>query len=123
MTHALINASLSNRCQVLRSLGRYDEALRDIDHCLHAKPPKAVARQAHLQRGILHRFELSDASSTTLGDTPEAATSTGLADFQAAAALGHPLAKQLLVTLNPYAAMCNAVVADLMRQLKTPPKV
>ncbi|EHB08780.1 Tetratricopeptide repeat protein 36 [Heterocephalus glaber] len=41
-------------------------------------------------------------------------------DFERAAQLGSPFARRQLVLLNPYAALCNRMLADVMRQLRSP---
>jgi len=39
-------------------------------------------------------------------------------DFTHAAGLGGQFAKQLLVAMNPYAALCNQMLADVMGRLR-----
>ncbi|XP_008573159.1 PREDICTED: tetratricopeptide repeat protein 36 [Galeopterus variegatus] len=41
-------------------------------------------------------------------------------DFERAARLGSPFARRQLVLLNPYAALCNRMLADMMGQLRAP---
>lgn len=38
------------------------------------------------------------------------------ADFKLAADLGSPFAKKQLVELNPYAALCNSMLAQMMKK-------
>ena len=40
-------------------------------------------------------------------------------DLRNAANLGGQFAKQLLVTLNPYAALCNQMLAEVMCKLRS----
>lgn len=40
-------------------------------------------------------------------------------DFQAAANLGSEFAKQMLIALNPYAALCNQMLREVMTKLRT----
>jgi hypothetical protein len=40
-----------------------------------------------------------------------------LADFERAAQLGNPVAKEAAVRFNPYAKMCNAMLAEAMEKL------
>ena len=40
-------------------------------------------------------------------------------DLRNAANLGGHFAKQLLITLNPYAALCNQMLAEVMNKLRT----
>lgn len=39
-------------------------------------------------------------------------------DFQKGAELGNSVAKEAVVRENPYAKLCNAMVAEAMRSLK-----
>eukprot|EP00042_Codosiga_hollandica_P025741 m.117167 g.117167 ORF g.117167 m.117167 type:complete len:244 (+) comp51966_c1_seq1:634-1365(+) len=90
----------NNRAQVLQILGRTADALADVEHALSLSLPPPVRRQALVQRALIHKFQ---------GDTEGAA-----ADMAEAAELGSVFAKQQCVAANPYAAMCNAVVAELL---------
>jgi len=40
------------------------------------------------------------------------------ADFQKAANLGGVFAKQMLISLNPYAALCNQMMAEMISKVK-----
>ena len=40
-------------------------------------------------------------------------------DFKRAAALGSEFAKQQVVQLNPYAAMCNAMLSEMFQKIKS----
>jgi hypothetical protein len=42
-----------------------------------------------------------------------------LEDFKAAAHLGNDFAKQMLVALNPYAALCNQMLGEVMAKLRS----
>ena len=42
-----------------------------------------------------------------------------LRDFRAAAALGSAFAKQQVVAMNPYAAMCNQMMSEVIKKVKT----
>lgn len=57
-----------------------------------------------MQRGALHRLGRRD------GDAR--------ADFQKAAAMGNIMAKSELVALNPYAAMCNQMMTEVLAKAK-----
>ena len=63
-----------------------------------------ILRQAHTQRGLIHRQE---------GREEEAK-----GDFTAAAELGSRVAKQQLVAMNPYSAACNAMLSRAMQELQ-----
>jgi hypothetical protein len=67
--------------------------------------PTHVTTQAFMQRGALHRLARKDDEAR--------------ADFQAAAAMGNIMAKSELVTLNPYAAMCNQMMTEVLAKAKS----
>lgn len=94
----------NNRAQILRLLHKDTEALTDLHTTLSLATPDypLVQRQAHAQRAWLRmaREELAGAKE----------------DFEAAAALGHPDADRMAVRCNPYAAMCNAMLAQVMQK-------
>ena len=51
---------------------------------------------------------------------PVAGDETGaLEDFRAAAGLGSKFAKQMVVAMNPYAALCNQMLGEVMSKLHT----
>jgi hypothetical protein len=60
--------------------------------------------QALCQRGIINR--------------KEGQHDLARADFEAAAGLGSHFAKMQLVDLNPYAALCNQMLHDVMGKLQ-----
>lgn len=94
---------LNNRAQIFRLLRRDDEALTDLNACINSASPDypLVLRQAYAQRGWLRmaKDELAAAKE----------------DFDTAAALGHTEARQMATRCNPYAAMCNAMLAQVMQ--------
>uniref|UniRef100_A0A2K6TH73 Tetratricopeptide repeat protein 36 n=1 Tax=Saimiri boliviensis boliviensis TaxID=39432 RepID=A0A2K6TH73_SAIBB len=59
-----------------------------------------------VQRGLLARLQGRDDDARR--------------DFERAARLGSPFARRQLVLLNPYAALCNRMLADMMGQLRRP---
>lgn len=65
-----------------------------------------AARQGFVQRGLLARLQGRDNDARR--------------DFERAARLGSKFARRQLVLLNPYAALCNRMLADMMRQLRGP---
>ena len=64
------------------------------------------ACQALVQRGLLFR----------LGNQTEEARQ----DFTRAAALGSKFAQQQAVLLNPYAALCNRMLSEVINKLRNP---
>jgi len=94
----------NNRAQAYRLLGRTDSALVDLGTALRLSEGKGkVASNAFCQRGTLLRKDGQD----------EAA----MDDFRSAAALGSGFAKSMLVELNPYAAMCNAMLRKVFTEM------
>jgi len=97
---------LNNRAQILRLLRQDDEALTDLNAAITSEGGATdyplVLRQAYAQRGWLHmaRDQLTEAKE----------------DFDKAAELGHPEAAKLASRCNPYAAMCNAMLAQVMQK-------
>lgn len=84
------------------------EALEDLEAALKlSKGAGPVARQGFVQRGLIQRLQGQD----------EAARSS----FEQAAALGSIFARQQLALMNPYAALCNQMLSEVMR--KSHPKV
>ena len=59
-----------------------------------------IAAMALTQRGCLHRLQGQH--------------NLALRDLELAASLGSPFAKKILVTLNPYAALCNDMLTTML---------
>ncbi|XP_028163262.1 tetratricopeptide repeat protein 36-like [Ostrinia furnacalis] len=96
-------AAYNDRAQLLRLMQKDDEAMADLDRALQlTEGSKSRARALTLcQRGVLLRKRgLDDAAR---------------ADFAAAAELGSGFAKKQIVELNPYAALCNQMLSQVMR--------
>eukprot|EP00092_Neocalanus_flemingeri_P021597 GFUD01023427.1.p1 GENE.GFUD01023427.1~~GFUD01023427.1.p1 ORF type:complete len:195 (+),score=75.96 GFUD01023427.1:91-675(+) len=93
-------SSYNNRAQAFRLVGRPDSALKDLDKAIQLSEGKGRSGSAALcQRGVLHRKEGRDDDAIT--------------DFKAAAAEGSGFAKSMIVEMNPYAAMCNAMLKNV----------
>ncbi|XP_053547327.1 tetratricopeptide repeat protein 36 [Bombina bombina] len=100
-------SAYNNRAQALRLQGDITGALQDLDKAVELSGGRGLAgRQALVQRGLLCRLQ---------GDN-EAARK----DLQRAAEQGCSFAKQQLVLLNPYAALCNQMLRDMIQKLKEP---
>eukprot|EP00099_Drosophila_melanogaster_P021429 NP_648644.1 uncharacterized protein Dmel_CG14105 [Drosophila melanogaster] len=97
---------LNNRAQTLRLAKRDEEALDDLNKALELANDQQTRTKchAHCQRGVLYRKL----------DNLEAAR----ADFEAAAQLGSKFAREQLVEINPYAALCNQMLRQAFDQLK-----
>lgn len=94
---------LNNKAQILRLLGRDSEALECLNLVL-SNPTifknKTVLRQASAQRAWLY-FRTGD-------------NETAFKDFECAAKLGCLESKRMAVRCNPYAAMCNQMLHEII---------
>ncbi|XP_006642374.2 tetratricopeptide repeat protein 36 [Lepisosteus oculatus] len=100
-------SAYNNRAQARRIQGDTAGAREDLDRAVSLSGAAGRAGcQALVQRGLLHRLA---------GRDEEAAE-----DFQRAAALGSPFARQQAVLLNPYAALCNRMLAQVIHKLRNP---
>ncbi|XP_017271768.1 tetratricopeptide repeat protein 36 [Kryptolebias marmoratus] len=100
-------SAYNNRAQALRLLGDTAGALRDLDQAiaLSGKTGRSAC-QALVQRGLLRRLECQNDEAR--------------ADFEKAAALGSEFARQQAVLLNPYAALCNKMLSEVINKLRNP---
>ncbi|KAI8063591.1 tetratricopeptide repeat protein 36-like protein [Gongronella butleri] len=94
-------SAYNNRAQIFRLQKETDKALADLDKVvqLGVGQPK-VLRQAYTQRAIIKRQQ---------GDEKGARE-----DFELGAKFGNPLARNFTVNENPYAKLCNAMMAEVM---------
>ncbi|KAK2586239.1 hypothetical protein KPH14_001496 [Odynerus spinipes] len=91
---------LNDRAQALRLAGRDNEALEDLHMAVKFSQGKGKAGiRALCQRGILYRYMKEDQKAKD--------------DFTLAAEAGSSFARSQLVALNPYAAMCNAMLREI----------
>jgi len=98
-------SSYNNRAQALRLTGRTDSALKDLNKAIELSEGKGKAGTSALcQRGVLHRREGRDDDA--------------MDDFKIAAENGSGFAKAMLVEMNPYAAMCNAMLKNVFSSLQ-----
>ncbi|KAM6172807.1 tetratricopeptide repeat protein 36 isoform 1-T1 [Erethizon dorsatum] len=100
-------SAYNNRAQARRLQGDVAGALEDLEHAVVLSGGRGrAARQGFVQRGLLARLQGRDDDARR--------------DFERAARLGSPFARRQLVLLNPYAALCNRILADMMGQLRGP---
>ncbi|XP_071109345.1 tetratricopeptide repeat protein 36-like [Haliotis cracherodii] len=98
-------SSYNNRAQVLRLQGDVKGALDDLNKAVElSRGEGKVACQAYTQMGLIHRLE---------GDDTQA-----VEDFKKAARLGSEFAKHQVVALNPYAALCNQMLSEVMQKVR-----
>ncbi|KAF7218740.1 tetratricopeptide repeat protein 36 [Nothobranchius furzeri] len=100
-------SAYNNRAQALRLLGDTAGALQDLDHAISLSGSTGrSACQALVQRGLLRRLACQNDEAR--------------ADFEKAATLGSEFARQQAVLLNPYAAMCNKMLSEVINKLRNP---
>ncbi|XP_053676787.1 tetratricopeptide repeat protein 36 homolog [Anopheles nili] len=95
-------APWNNRAQVYRLLGKENDALLDIEKALELSNQSGrTGCRALCQRGIMKRKN----------DDIDGARQ----DFEAAAKLGSKFARTQLIELNPFAALCNQMLREVMK--------
>ncbi|XP_061916288.1 tetratricopeptide repeat protein 36 [Entelurus aequoreus] len=100
-------SAYNNRAQTLRLLGNTAGALEDLERAMSLSTGAGVtSRQALVQRGLVHRLRGQE--------------DLALADFQKAAALGSDFARRQVVRMNPYAALCNSMLTQVVQSLRNP---
>uniref|UniRef100_A0A3Q3VKT5 Tetratricopeptide repeat protein 36 n=1 Tax=Mola mola TaxID=94237 RepID=A0A3Q3VKT5_MOLML len=100
-------SAYNNRAQALRLQGDTAGALEDLDKAISLSGGNGrTACQGLVQRGLLRRLAHQDAEAR--------------ADFEKAAALGSEFARQQAVILNPYAALCNRMLSEVINKLRNP---
>ncbi|XP_038138787.1 tetratricopeptide repeat protein 36 [Cyprinodon tularosa] len=100
-------SAYNNRAQALRLLGDTAGALQDLDQAISLSGGNGrSACQALVQRGLLRRLAAQNDEARM--------------DFEKAAALGSEFARQQAVLLNPYAALCNKMLSEVINNLRNP---
>ncbi|KAF3847426.1 hypothetical protein F7725_020454 [Dissostichus mawsoni] len=106
-------SAYNNRAQALRLLGNTavpSSPLRspgDLDRAISLSGSTGrTSCQALVQRGLLRRLDCQNDEAR--------------ADFEKAAALGSEFARQQAVVLNPYAALCNKMLSEVIDKLRNP---
>ncbi|KAJ9575758.1 hypothetical protein L9F63_007404 [Diploptera punctata] len=95
----------NNRAQAYRLKGNLNDAIKDLNEAITLSRGQGKSGcQALCQRGIIYRKEGNDDLAKQ--------------DFEAAARLGSQFAKSQLVDMNPYAALCNQMLHDVMTKLQ-----
>lgn len=92
---------------VSRSSFLLSGALEDLDQAISLSSGSGrTACQALVQRGLLRRLACQNDGAR--------------ADFENAAALGSDFARQQAVVLNPYAALCNKMLSEVINKIRNP---
>ncbi|KAJ8405916.1 hypothetical protein AAFF_G00313530 [Aldrovandia affinis] len=100
-------SAYNNRAQTRRLQGDTAGALEDLERAISlSEGTGRTACQALVQRGLLLRLACRDEEAR--------------ADFEQAAALGSKFAQQQAVLLNPYAALCNRMLSEVINKLRNP---
>ncbi|CAJ0957804.1 unnamed protein product, partial [Mesorhabditis belari] len=103
-----------------RRRGNIAKALEKFDEAIEVCPVNPSAfnnrAQAHRLNSVTEKA-MSDLDMAL--ELRERANRDGAkADYEKAAALGSSFAKMQLVALNPYAAMCNKMLSEVMQNLR-----
>ncbi|NWU99599.1 TTC36 protein, partial [Upupa epops] len=97
----------NNRAQALRLRGDVAGALRDLDTAVRLSRGRGrAACQSFVQRGLIHRLQGRDDEARR--------------DLERAARLGSAFARRQLVLLNPYSALCNQMLCEMLGRLRNP---
>lgn len=97
-------SSYNNRAQLYRLESNISEALTDLEKSLElSKGRGRKAAQSFVQMALIHRLRNEDMARK---------------EFEKAAELGSVFAKQQLVAMNPYAAMCNQMLSEIMTKFR-----
>ncbi|CAJ0957440.1 unnamed protein product, partial [Mesorhabditis belari] len=98
-------SAFNNRAQAHRLNSETEKAMSDLDMALELSEGKGKSGcQAFVQRALIRRLNGDDQGAK--------------ADYEKAAALGSSFAKMQLVALNPYAAMYNKMLSEVMQNLR-----
>ncbi|RUS70705.1 hypothetical protein EGW08_021537 [Elysia chlorotica] len=98
-------SAYNNRAQALRLKGDIAGARADLDKAIELSEGRgSAACQAFTQRGLIKKKEGDDAGAKE--------------DLEKAASLGGAFAKQVLVAMNPYAALCNQMLSGVLDKLR-----
>lgn len=94
----------NNRAQALRLMGENERAMDDLNKAISLKETHCSGRvNALCQRALLYRLN---------GLEEEA-----MADLQAAASAGNSFARRALIDMNPYSALCNQMLHQMLQKL------
>uniref|UniRef100_A0A9J8B4S3 Tetratricopeptide repeat protein 36 n=1 Tax=Cyprinus carpio carpio TaxID=630221 RepID=A0A9J8B4S3_CYPCA len=98
-------SAYNNRAQTKRLQG--DTKVEDLERAISLSGGIGrSACQALVQRGLLLKLSGRDEEARV--------------DFEKAAALGSEFARQQAVILNPYAALCNRMLSEVINKLRNP---
>ncbi|KAM9255706.1 tetratricopeptide repeat protein 36 [Cariama cristata] len=97
----------NNRAQALRLRGDVAGALRDLEAAIRlSRGCGRAACQSFVQRALIRRLQAREEDARR--------------DFERAARLGSAFAQRQLVLLNPYSALCNQMLHEMLGRLRNP---
>ncbi|XP_062329242.1 tetratricopeptide repeat protein 36 [Osmerus eperlanus] len=100
-------SAYNNRAQTRRLQGDTAGAIEDLERAISLSGGKGrTACQALVQRGLILRLACQNDKARN--------------DFERAAAMGSEFARQQAVVLNPYAALCNRMLSEVINKLRNP---
>ncbi|NXC46919.1 TTC36 protein, partial [Penelope pileata] len=100
-------SAYNNRAQALRLKGDVAGALRDLDTAIRlGRGCGHAVCQSLVQRGLIRRLQAREDDARR--------------DFERAARLGSAFARRQLVLLNPYSALCNQMLGEMLGRLRNP---
>ncbi|MGH0185601.1 UNVERIFIED_CONTAM: hypothetical protein FKN15_018306 [Acipenser sinensis] len=100
-------SAYNNRAQARRLQGDTAGALEDLGRSISLSGGAGrTGCQALVQRGLVHRLARREEEARE--------------DFQRAACLGSAFARQQVVNMNPYAAICNIMLAQVINKMRNP---
>ncbi|XP_042656421.1 tetratricopeptide repeat protein 36 isoform X2 [Tyto alba] len=100
-------SAYNNRAQALRLRGDVAGALRDLEAAIRLSRGRGrAACQSFVQRGLIHRLQARDEDARR--------------DLERAARLGSAFARRQLALLNPYSALCNQMLSEMLGRLRNP---
>jgi tetratricopeptide (TPR) repeat protein len=95
----------NNRAQAYRMKNKVEEALNDLNKSIELSNGEGKAAcAAYTQRAMIYLLKEEKDKAKI--------------DFQKAANLGSSFAKMQLVSMNPYAAMCNQMLSEVVGKLQ-----
>lgn len=104
---SILTVNHTKHCYTCDIISIFSGALQDLDQAISLSDGTGrTACQALVQRGLLRRLTCQNDAAR--------------ADFERAAALGSEFARQQAVVLNPYAALCNKMLAEVINKLRNP---
>ncbi|MGH0171373.1 UNVERIFIED_CONTAM: hypothetical protein FKN15_074434 [Acipenser sinensis] len=100
-------SAYNNRAQARRLQGDTAGALEDLGRSISLSGGAGrTGCQALVQRGLVHRLARREEEARE--------------DFQRAACLGSAFARQQVVNMNPYTALCNSMLAQVINKMRNP---